>query len=102
MQALRIHKSHMEALMLMIVDLVTMGAIPFTINQPHCLNSACQAPTQTPPRSSDTSSSMIAPYFWGGKVLNCEKNVEIHEMARCPVILLSLAGSPTPLACLDR
>lgn len=54
---------HMKASMLLIVDLVTMDAIPFAIKQPHCSNPARQAPAQTPPRSFDSSSGMMAPYL---------------------------------------
>lgn len=67
MPALKTHGSHTKASMLVIMDLVTMGAIPFMIKQTHCPNPACQAPTQTPPRSFDSSGSMIAPYLLGEK-----------------------------------
>lgn len=79
--------------MLVIMDLITMDAIPFMIKQTHCPNPACQAPTQTPPRSFDSSGSMIAPYLLG-EIFELRENVEIHEMASCPMVCLVLLALP--------
>lgn len=58
------------------MDDVIMDAIPFTIKQSHCPNPACQALTQTPSRSFDTSSGMIVPYLLKGEKVPYYKKMQ--------------------------